>query len=296
MKRKMIININLPHISKIFLPIVMNDLIEIGYSKYLSEIFINSGFYKEIEKSMTFSQVLNWIYDLLFKNYRNEYVYKNAIANKILLGKHSINTSLMLSEFRAGNCKADVVIINGTSTVYEIKSKYDSFKRLDKQLKAYLEIFDLINIITSRSQLEKVKSILPEKVGLLVLTDRNTISTIREPVSNKKYLIQDKLFDSLKKNEYIAVIKRYYDFIPDVPNTQLFKICKKLFNKIDPIQAHDLVFDVLRSRCELNDLKKLLNKSPNSLTAYIMSISNQREKLQKLIPLLNHNFHSILFQ
>lgn len=48
----------------------------------------------------------------------------NVIANKILLGKHSLNTSHMLSEFRVGYNKADVVIINGTSSVYEIKSEY----------------------------------------------------------------------------------------------------------------------------------------------------------------------------
>ena len=286
----------LPYISKVFSPIVMNDIIDKGYSRYLSEIFINSEIYKEVDKSMTFSQGLNWIYNLLFKNYRNEYIYKNVIANKILLGKHSLNTSFMLSEFRASNCKADVVIINGTSTVYEIKSEYDSFKRLNKQLEAYLEIFDFINIITSQSQLEKLKMILPEKVGILILTDKNNISTFREPISNKKYILPDKLFDSLRKNEYMLAIKRYYDYIPEVPNTQLYKVCKDLFNKINPIQAHDLAYDILRNRCEADELKKLINKSPISLRAYIMSISNEKKKLQKLLSLLNCNFYSILFQ
>lgn len=51
---------------------------------------------------------------------RDEYVYRAAITHKILLGTHSLNTACMLNEFRVGVCKADVAILNGTATVYEI--------------------------------------------------------------------------------------------------------------------------------------------------------------------------------
>lgn len=54
---------------------------------------------------------------------RDEYIYRAAISQKILMGTHSLRTASMLNEFRAGSSKADLVILNGTATVYEIKSE-----------------------------------------------------------------------------------------------------------------------------------------------------------------------------
>jgi hypothetical protein len=187
----------LPALGRVFSPIVLDSLAQKGYSSYLSEVCINSGLFERIDPATTLGEFFDWVYHFLFKNYRNEYIYKNIIANKILLGKHSLNTSQMLTEFRVGRSKADVVLLNGASTVYEIKSQYDSFARLEKQMRAYFEIFDYINVITSSSQVKKLDSILPDKAGILVLTNRNTISTIREAKSNRENINPDILFDSL---------------------------------------------------------------------------------------------------
>src|SRR5690242_10039064 len=44
---------------------------------------------------------------------RDEYIYRAALTHKVLMGKHSLNTACMLHEFRAGDCKADLAILNG---------------------------------------------------------------------------------------------------------------------------------------------------------------------------------------
>ena len=41
-----------------------------------------------------YADVFSAIYALLSKQYRWEYYYKNVIANKVLLGKHSTNPEL----------------------------------------------------------------------------------------------------------------------------------------------------------------------------------------------------------
>ena len=222
-------------------------------------------------------------YNFLFKNYRNEYIYKNVIANKILLGKHSLNTSHMLTEFRVGKCKADAVVLNGTSTVYEIKSEFDSFARLQNQIQAYLAIFDHINVITSVSQASKMGSILPDMAGILILTNRNTITTVRESKSNKRNTNPGILFDSLRKNEYIKITKEYFGVVPDVPNTQIYRKCKKLFSEIPPEIAHDLTIKVLRMRSKTKILQEFIKKAPSSLSAYAMSICNEKSKMQALM-------------
>jgi len=283
----------LPALSRVFTPIVLDSITQKGFSPYLSEVCVNSGFLKKVDQSMTLGSFFDLVYDLLFKNYRNEYIYKNVIANKILLGKHSLKTSNMLTEFRVGNNKADVIILNGTSSVYEIKSEYDTFNRLQNQLDAYLEIFDFINVITSLSQANKLYSNIPEKVGILVLTDRNTISIIREAKSNKENFNPARLFDSFRKAEYTRIIKEYYGVLPDVPNTMIFNECKKLYCKIPPVVAHDLSIKILKERTNAETLTAFIAKAPSSMSAYAMTISDQERKMCILLDLFNGSIESL---
>jgi hypothetical protein len=281
-------------LSKVFSPMVMDSLALKGNSRYLSEVCLKSGLLEQIDFSNTLGQFIDWIYKILFKYYRNEYIYKNVLAKNILLGKHSLNTSSMLTEFRVGYCKADVVIINGTSTVYEIKSEFDSFARLEKQVLTYLDIFDNINVITSGPQAIELKAKLPEYIGILVLTDKNTISTIRESKSNKDNINLGILFDSLRKNEYIKIIKEFYGTVPDVPNTIIYKECKGLFNNIPADIAHDLTFKILRERSDSITLKIFIEQAPRSLYAYAMSISDDKKKMEGLMSRFSLNIGSVL--
>ena len=284
----------LPACGRIFSTMVMDSLAQKGYSGYLSEICSNSGLIEQIDPSMPLKQFFDWIYNILFKNYRNEYIYKNVIANKILLGKHSLNTSHMLTEFRVGKCKADAVVLNGTSTVYEIKSEFDSFARLEKQIQAYFDIFDYINVITSASQVSKLESVLPETAGILVLTNRNSIATIREAKANKENTKPEILFDSLRKTEYTKVINEYYGSIPDVPNTMFYKECKKLFCEIPNIDARDLTIKILRKRSNSKILREFIDKAPSSLSAYALSISSEKSKMQSLMARFETSVGSVL--
>jgi len=281
-------------IGHFFSPIVLTNLGKNNHSPYLSEVCQSSGLLKNIDLSVSLGDFLNIIFQFLLKNYRNEYVYKNIIANKILLGRHSLNTSQMLTEFRVGKNKADVVILNGSSTVYEIKSEYDSFARLDRQLQSYLMAFEYINLITSPSQIEIIKNHLPENVGILSFTKKNTISTIREPKSNLRNINLKFLFDSLRKEEYLNVISDFYGELPDVPNTKIHQISKKLYCSIPLISAHQLTIHVLKKRNNSKYLKDCIDRVPYSIVAYILGIGNQQNKIKNMIELFNKELYHYL--
>lgn len=283
-----------PALGKLFTPIVINSLTQKNYSPYLAEVCTNSGLLNKIDLSMTLGNFFDSVYNFLFKNYKNEYIYKNVIANKILLGKHSLNTSQMLMEFRVGISKADVVLLNGTSTVYEIKSEYDSFVRLEKQIQSYCNVFDYINVITTDRQANKISAFLPDKIGILTLTNKNTISTIRESKSNKENINLAILFDSLRKDEYTYIIKQYYGLIPDVPNTQIYKLCKELFCNIPISDAHDITINVLKKRNNTKILKDFVEQAPSSIIAYILSIGNQEKQMKKLIAIFNKEIRNFI--
>jgi len=283
-----------PALTRTFSPIVLEELIKTGSSKYLCEILNDSGITKQLDLEMTVGGFLDWLYHNMSNNYRNEYVYKNALANKILLGKHTLNKSYMLTEFRVENCRADVVIVNGTSNVYEIKSEYDSLERIKKQVESYTKVFDMVNVITSSSQIKKVGLELPVEIGLMELTRNYKILTVKEPVSLKRHVIPEVIFESLRKDEYLKIIKTVYGYIPDVPNAKVFEVCRELFSRISPEIAHDEMVKVLLARGNKKILRDIITHVPQSLRAYVIDRKIDKKKAIKFEELLAKKLNTII--
>jgi hypothetical protein len=281
-------------LGRAFSPLVLESMIESGYSKYLNEVLTNSGIIGQIDLDMTVGDFLEWLYDNMSSHYRNEYIYKNAIANKILLGKYSLNTSYMLTEFRVENCRADVVVLNGTSNVYEIKSEYDSLDRIQSQVNSYIKMFDLVNVITSCSQIDKVSAGLPVEIGLLELTSKYTIRTVRGAASFKNRVKPEVIFDSLRKSEYLKIIKKKFGFVPDVPNTRIYGECRELFCRLAPEVAHDEMVKVLKVRGNKEILKDIISDIPQSLRAYVIDSSIDGKKAKKLEEMLSKKLNDVV--
>ena len=100
---------------------------------------------------------------------RDEYVYRAALTHNILLGRHSLNTASLLTEFRAGSCKADLAILNGTATVYEVKSERDSLTRLENQLLNYRKVFAKVYVIVAEQFLQQVIDKTTADIGIMSL-------------------------------------------------------------------------------------------------------------------------------
>jgi len=281
-------------IARFFTPLVLDSLVCKRYSGYLSEVYVNSGLLNQIPPETPLHKFFDKIYKYLLHNYRNEYIYKNTIANQILLKKHSLVKSRMLTEFRVGKCKADAVILNGTSTVYEIKSEYDSFARLENQVKSYMSVFEHINVITTDLQAKKLKTVLPLNVGILVLNNKGTIEQIRKSNSNVGNIKLETLFDSLRKIEYLEIIENYYGAVPNVPNTQIYRECKNLFSKMPKKVAHKATVEILKTRSNSKVLQEYMNNIPSSLSAYAINMTNEKDKIKSLVSLFDLRLNSVL--
>ncbi|MBI5102314.1 MAG: sce7726 family protein [Nitrospirae bacterium] len=273
-------------LARLFSSAVIKELSIQGCSPLAASILRESGIFYEYTPTIPLRDFFDQIYEVLFQAYRNEYIYKNVIAQKILIGKHSLNTTSMLTEFRTGICKADVVLLNGTSTVYEIKSAYDSIERLKRQIAAYRQLFDNINVITAASQLVKVREVVGPDIGLMLLTDRNTISTVQKPASLKVTVQPSVIFDSLRKNEYEQIIKMHFGVMPNMPNTRMYRACRDLFCSLAPTVAHDAMVTVLKKRGNSKPLREFINSVPYSLKAAAISCklsSSQQNQFLKLL-------------
>lgn len=236
----------------------------------------------------TRKDALNTLYEYLLSNYRCEYIYKNLITKRILLGRHNLNTSNLINEFRVGSSLADLVLFNGTSTVYEIKTELDSHERLSDQLSEYQKAFTKICLVVHHSQEEKYLDIVQDSsIGLKVLSKQFHLSDRKEAEKNVGKLDIPTMFKCLRKAEYTNILNTYYGSVPDVPNMYFFRECVELAKKIKPIKFHQLMNEELKKRKPRE--KQILNsgKIPSFLTNICLAIDPNDEQYDQLFKYLN---------
>jgi hypothetical protein len=221
------------------------------------------------------------------EGFRHEYIYKAALTQKVLLGKHSLRTAAMLTEFRVGGCKADLAILNGTSTVYEVKSERDSLNRLEKQIAAYAEVFAKIYVIAAETHVDAIARSLPKDVGILRLNRRHQISSLREAVEQPERTSPVSIFDSIRTHEARLVLELHGFRIPTVPNTLLNSVLRPMFVKLSPRKAHDGMVEVLRTTRSLMPLSDLVDQLPTSLQAAALSIPLRKADHSRLVAAVN---------
>ena len=229
--------INYRGLSVLYNRTFVRKIISNNYKNYLENILSRSNY---LVKEVSLVHVLDSLYSEFKKNYKCEYVYKNTIVNKILLGRHSLNTSTLISELNVGKSKADIVIFNGTSTVYEIKTELDSLNRLEAQLEDYLKCFDKIYVITTLENIKKLENKLSGKIGLIEYTKRGTLREHKKAESNKQNIDKKSLFSLFRKNEMLNIIKKIGFEIPDVHPRYLREECEKIFLKLSNEEAHNI--------------------------------------------------------
>jgi len=222
------------------------------------------------------SEAIKLLYSALLASYRTEYFYKNALLTEQLLKKYNLSTTIVLNEFKIGNSKADFVLLNGESRVYEIKSDLDSLQKLPKQIADYKKFSDKIYIVTCEKFIEKImEEYENSSIGIILFNEQNELKEFKSAKSDSSQLEHEIIFKTLRKNEYLDIIKNYFGFIPDAPNTKIFSVCKELVSEIDIKEFQKLAVEKLKKRrLQCVDLLKS-NSTPNELKylCYINDLS-----------------------
>lgn len=191
-------------LNRVFSQKMIRDLIKLGNSSVLDKAYSS---YCSGVVSDTNEKKISSLYAVLDKHYRNEYFYKNTMLNKLLLGRHSLNTTTALSEVWINRSKADFVMINGKAVVYEIKTDLDNLERLENQINDYYKVFGNVEVVVSENHIDKVLNKYNHTdVGISMLTPRNTISNIKKSESNFTFLDVTSIYKLLRKQERISVL------------------------------------------------------------------------------------------
>lgn len=228
------------------------------------------------------------IFDLTFqkysKDYKSEYVFKNIIAQNIFLKNHKKNSSVMLTELRVGSNKADCVIVNGHTVCYEIKTEFDTLKRLPEQISTYLKVFEKVNVICSENHIANVISLVPENVGIFKLTERNALKEVRKAIYNDSDIDRFLMISSLRKSEYVFIAEQLTNRQLTATNMHMFSECLDIFNQARPKDLHSLYRSALKKYRKNN--MNIINDLPPSLTnsAISFKLSNlQQQSLREVL-------------
>ncbi|WP_146071748.1 sce7726 family protein [Cryobacterium sp. Y50] len=255
-------------LTRVFSRGVVRELGETGQSPLLARLLQQSG----IPDSLPADATLADAFDLAFSSLRrignrDDYVYRVAVTQRIALGRHNLRTATIVNELRARKSKADLVILNGTSTAYEIKSERDSFSRLAGQIADYRAVFASVYVVTSPMQACAALSITPNDVGVLVLSSRFRLQVERQAIDQPERVDPLSILDTLRVQEAIDVASDAGIDFPNVPNTQRWHVLREIFASLGSRTVHDATVRVLRTSRSRAELEPYLKELPLSLRA-----------------------------
>lgn len=233
--------------------------------------------------------IIKSLYKSLQKNYRCEYIYKNNLVLK-LIKEHSLKTTLLINELKIGTSKADLVMLNGAIRVFEIKTELDDFTKLSKQLNDYQKFADGVSIVTDERNAQRLKiEYANTNIGIIILDTKNKLQTIKEANSNTSFFDFDVIFKILRKQEYLDLVAENFGFIPNVPNTQIFKACYELLASINIVEFQKQVLNKLKERKLVNPELLKSSNTPKELKHICNSLDFNEQEYQKLYNFLTTN-------
>jgi len=163
-----------------------------------------------------------FINDLLFKFYPCERTIKFAIIEKLREKRDTV-----LFEMPILASRVDVCRINGHSYAYEIKTAFDTYKRLPKQLEDYSKIFEFTYLVIP---IERYKAIIDtvyvncgiityENInGNILMTNRKKPikSILLDPKEQLNCLSMKDLKTIVKQNNIITNALTKTEFVEDI--------------------------------------------------------------------------------
>ena len=206
-------------------------------------------------KHCSYLSYLRYIYSVLEKFYPNEYVYKNEFINKWLISETGGTDSIIFNEFRLGNVVDDLVMFNGNSKVFEIKTLLDKETRLSNQIIQYSKIFNEVYVIVPETKSERYLQIC-SNVGIISCGEGSSeFRLVRKPIENSEIEV-DVLMEVLHTHEYISIVQNYFGFKPMFNDFNKFNICKGLIKEIPNDVLNKEFISIMKTRKRNNEFSK----------------------------------------
>lgn len=271
-------------LSRLFSATVLRDFGKQASSPLFCRLIMQTRIASQMTSGATVGSAFNQAFETLNKSgSRDDYIYRSAITEKILLGRHNLNSATQLSEVRAGSSKADLVVLNGTSTAYEIKSDRDSLARLNNQIENYRQVFASVSVVVSKSHMLNVINSTPDDVGVIALSERYRLQTVREAKNRPERTVPSTILETLRIDEAKEILRGLQQDVPQVPNTLIRSEIAKIFTSLDPVAVHKEMTKTLKKSRSQANLSEFIESMPRSLRAASLAANPSATKMNRII-------------
>lgn len=258
----------------------ISDIIK--YNDYSHIKWINKQYNVFSEgNEITYYDLLKKMYSTIAKEYRCEYVYKNELI-KYLISQYKTKETSAYNEFHVGNSVVDIALFNGESKAFEIKTEYDTPRRLDKQLDDYKRVFDKCYVVVPYEKADTYLSSIDESFGLITLErkkGRIYLNTIHDAKLNNN-LDPELILSCLHIDEYVSIVTEWLGELPNVPQHQLFKECLSVFREIPEDTLRKQFVSKIKNR-KRNTLT--IKKTPSMLRQMCLSMNLSSKDIETLV-------------
>jgi hypothetical protein len=233
-------------------------------------------FYKNEHSYLSY---LKFVYRILGKFYPNEYVYKNEFITKWLMQEIGLENSIVFSEFRLGKAVADLVMFNGVSKVFEIKTLLDKETRLNNQLEQYYRLFNEVYLIVpeQKSHLYLKRDIT---TGVIAYDHSNTsFSLLRQAITQSSNIEIDILMEVLHTHEYLNIVEAYFGYKPKFNDFTKFSICRDLISNI----PRDTLSKMFVTQMKTRRVQNTFSKSDFQFNQLFLAMNYTTSQKQKLL-------------
>jgi hypothetical protein len=262
-------------LSQIFRPALLDTLQVVEKEQAVRQLLIESGLCLA-DENWSLSRGLDLAYNHLKKNYRCEYVYKNELATQLLLKYHKDNSATLLKEVNSSSSIADIVIINGATVAYEIKTELDKFDRLPTQLNSYTSIYEYVNVVTHDKAAMALLTKLDKRIGIMTLNQQGIIETVREAHSNSDLFDPSKALFTLRQIELVDAYQRSEGLLPKMGSALIYNFCSNWYLTLDHLVAMRVFKEALKSRKLSAHQHQLMSNVTNSIK--ILFLGNKLSK------------------
>ncbi|MGN0202623.1 MAG: sce7726 family protein [Candidatus Cryptobacteroides sp.] len=269
--------------AKAFCRGVYADILRWGDSEMLTKL-CRTHKHKSDE---TYMDCLHWFYASMKANYRCEYVFKNEIIAE--LRKHYAHRqSLAVNEFRVGNSIVDLAFFNGESRAYEIKTGYDSPRRLEGQMNDYKRVFDKCYLVVEQDEVDNWLD-YDKDVGIIAFchSPRGKIELQElRPAQADNQIDVDVLMTCLRAEEYEYMAEHYACASLSESKYLHFEECRSILRTLERRNLHRAFLETIEKRKSNFDV---LAKTPRELYQICLSMHLSVKQLDLITKSLNNN-------
>jgi len=231
-----------------------------------SSIDIKLERYKLLEKNRgkSYLHVLKNAYKTIVQHYPNEYVLKNEFLNQKIKQLLGTGKSVVFNEFRIGKAIADLVLFNGDSKVFEIKTILDKEYRLDKQLAEYKKLFNFVFIIVPLELFDKYVA-YDNEVGVITYDQNSNSFAIKREAHRNRFMDVDVLMEVLHTKEYLKIVADNLELPENMNAFNQFEIAKRIISTIPADRLNRLFIETMKARNVNNQFFNKVNSEFNQI-------------------------------